>query len=121
MTAAHAYEYEIPERAPAPIEAVEQAEGGKVVYLTRSGRRIAAVVPHTVAEQNDLDDPESFWEAQRDLVRAVCRRMWRTVEGEDECTRQAMREPIERTLEQIQDAADVAVASAVARRRARSR
>lgn len=45
MTAAHAHEYEVPEHSPAPVEAVEQAEGGQVVYLTRHGQRVAAVVP----------------------------------------------------------------------------
>ncbi|NBE81026.1 hypothetical protein [Micromonospora rubida] len=117
MTAAHAYEYEIPEHAPAPVEAVEQAEGGKVVYLTRKGRRIAAVVPTSVAEQNDLDDLEAFWEAQENQVREACRRMWKAVANEDEGTRQAMRESIERILEEIEDAADAAIASAAVARR----
>ncbi|MGW4461558.1 hypothetical protein [Micromonospora sp. NPDC004704] len=47
MTAAHAfeYEYEVPEHSPAPVEAVERAEHGNVVYLTRHGQRFAAVVP----------------------------------------------------------------------------
>lgn len=45
MTAAHAHEYEVPEHGVAPVEAVEQAEGGQIVYLTRGGQRVAAVVP----------------------------------------------------------------------------
>ena len=49
MTAAHAEEYEVPPRAPAPAGAVEAAEGGEVVYLTRRGERVAAVVPPDVA------------------------------------------------------------------------
>lgn len=117
MTAAHAYEYEIPEHAPAPVEAVEQAEGGEVVYLTRRGRRVAAVVPTSVAEQNDLDDLEAFWEAQESQVREACRRMWAAVTSEDEGTRRAMRESIERILEEIEDAADAAIASAAVARR----
>jgi hypothetical protein len=36
MTAAHAHEYEVPEHSPAPVEAVEQAEGGQIVYLIDS-------------------------------------------------------------------------------------
>ncbi|WBB75378.1 hypothetical protein O7602_07645 [Micromonospora sp. WMMD1128] len=45
MSAAHAYEFEVPEHSPAPAEAVDRAVDGNVVYLTRSGRRVAAVVP----------------------------------------------------------------------------
>ena len=49
MTAAHAEEYEVPPRAPVPPGAVEAAEGGEVVYLTRRGETVAAVVPPDVA------------------------------------------------------------------------
>lgn len=50
MSAAHAYEFEVPEHSPAPTEAVDRAVDGNVVYLTRSGRRVAAVVPAERAE-----------------------------------------------------------------------
>ncbi|WBB78990.1 hypothetical protein O7606_22800 [Micromonospora sp. WMMD882] len=109
--------YEIPEHAPAPVEAVEQAEGGKVVYLTRKGRRVAAVVPTAVAEHSDLDDLEAFWEAQENQVREACRRMWAAVADEDEDARRAIRESIDRILEEIEDAADAAIASAAMTRR----
>jgi hypothetical protein len=49
MTAAHADEYEVLPSAPAPAGAVEAAEDGEVVYLTRHGERVAAVVPPEVA------------------------------------------------------------------------
>ncbi|MEV0003894.1 hypothetical protein AB0H28_16605 [Micromonospora sp. NPDC050980] len=52
MSAAHAYEFEVPEHSPAPTEAVDRAVDGNVVYLTRSGRRVAAVVP---AERSQAD------------------------------------------------------------------
>jgi antitoxin (DNA-binding transcriptional repressor) of toxin-antitoxin stability system len=41
--------YELPPHSPAPADAVEAAEGGEVVYLTRHGQRVAAVVPPEVA------------------------------------------------------------------------
>ncbi|WP_434741862.1 hypothetical protein [Micromonospora sp. SH-82] len=111
MTAAHAFEYEIPEHAPAPVEAVEQAEGGKVVYLTRRGRRVAAVVPTAVAEQSDLDEVEAFWERQESQVAAACRRMWAAVADEDEGIRDVMRQSIERIMSGIEDEADAAIGS----------
>lgn len=117
MTAAHAHEFEIPEHSPAPVEAVEQAEGGNVVYLTRRGRRVAAVVPTAVAEQGGLDEIEAFWERQERQVAAACRRMWESVADEDDSTRQAMRESIDRIMEEIEDAADAAIAGAAAARR----
>lgn len=43
--------------------------------------------------------------------------MWAAVADEDEGTRQAMRESIERILEEIEDAADAAIASAAMARR----
>lgn len=110
MTAAHAYEYEVPEHSPAPVEAVEQAESGNVVYLTRRGQRVAAVVPPAVAEHHDLDDVETFWESQERQVVAACRRMWAAVAGDDEGTRAAMRQSIDRILSTFEDSADAAIA-----------
>jgi antitoxin (DNA-binding transcriptional repressor) of toxin-antitoxin stability system len=49
VTAAHAYEFEVPPHGVAPADAVNAAEGGQVVYLTRRGRPVAAVVPPEVA------------------------------------------------------------------------
>jgi antitoxin (DNA-binding transcriptional repressor) of toxin-antitoxin stability system len=40
-----AYAYELPPDDRAPADAVHQAEGGQVVYLTRHGQRVAAIVP----------------------------------------------------------------------------
>lgn len=48
MTAAHAA-YEVPAHTPVPADAVDAAEGGEVVYLTRDGEPVAALVPPDVA------------------------------------------------------------------------
>src|SRR5882724_9923839 len=47
VTSAHAYER--PPDSSAPVEAVDAAEHGAVVYLVRGGRQIAAIVPPVVA------------------------------------------------------------------------
>jgi antitoxin (DNA-binding transcriptional repressor) of toxin-antitoxin stability system len=47
VTSAHVYE--LPPHTSAPAEAVEAAEHGQVVYLTRNGEPIAAIVPANVA------------------------------------------------------------------------
>jgi antitoxin (DNA-binding transcriptional repressor) of toxin-antitoxin stability system len=47
MTSAHAYE--LPPHTSAPAEAVDAAEHGQVVYLTRNGEPVAAIVPADVA------------------------------------------------------------------------
>lgn len=47
MSAAH--DFELAPHAAVPAEAVDAAEHGEVVYLTRNGETIAAVVPADVA------------------------------------------------------------------------
>ena len=47
MSAAHAFE--LPPHAGVPAEAVEAAEHGQVVYLTRNGEAVAAIVSADVA------------------------------------------------------------------------
>ncbi|MBN1174502.1 MAG: hypothetical protein JXA67_20205 [Micromonosporaceae bacterium] len=49
MTAAHSYAFELPPDDPAPADAVAAAESGEVVYLTRHGATVAAIVPPEVA------------------------------------------------------------------------
>jgi antitoxin (DNA-binding transcriptional repressor) of toxin-antitoxin stability system len=49
MTAAHSHAFEVPPDNAAPADAVAAAEGGEVVYLTRSGAPVAAIVPPDVA------------------------------------------------------------------------
>jgi antitoxin (DNA-binding transcriptional repressor) of toxin-antitoxin stability system len=74
MTAAHAFEYEVPPHAPAPADAVDAAEGGQVVYLTRHGQMVAAVVPLDVATAGyaavtALEDAADIREAREALAR----------------------------------------------------
>jgi hypothetical protein len=45
MTAAHAFEYEVPEDDPRLRAIVDSTTSGNVVYLTRFGAHVAAVVP----------------------------------------------------------------------------
>jgi antitoxin (DNA-binding transcriptional repressor) of toxin-antitoxin stability system len=47
VTAAHAFE--LPPDSEVPAAAVDAAEHGQVVYLTRKGKRIAAIVPTAIA------------------------------------------------------------------------
>jgi antitoxin (DNA-binding transcriptional repressor) of toxin-antitoxin stability system len=49
MTAAHSHAFEVPPDNLVPADAVAAAEGGQVVYLTRSGTPVAAIVPPDVA------------------------------------------------------------------------
>jgi antitoxin (DNA-binding transcriptional repressor) of toxin-antitoxin stability system len=42
-------DFELPPHAAVPAEAVDAAEHGQVVYLTRNGEPIAAIVPADVA------------------------------------------------------------------------
>jgi antitoxin (DNA-binding transcriptional repressor) of toxin-antitoxin stability system len=74
MTAAHAFEYEVPPDSPAPADAVEAAVEGEVVYLTRRGRTVAAVVPVEVAAAGAaaltaLEDAIDLREAREALAR----------------------------------------------------
>ncbi|HWE89519.1 MAG TPA: hypothetical protein VG317_08675 [Pseudonocardiaceae bacterium] len=46
-TAAHAFE--VPPHSAALAQAIDAAEHGEVVYLTRNGEQIAAIVPTQVA------------------------------------------------------------------------
>lgn len=47
MSAAH--DFELPPHADVPAEAVDAAEHGQVVYLTRNGEPFAAIVPADIA------------------------------------------------------------------------
>jgi antitoxin (DNA-binding transcriptional repressor) of toxin-antitoxin stability system len=67
VTSAHAYE--LPPHTSAPAEAVEAAERGQVVYLTRNGQNTAAIVPPDVATAGAaaieaLEDAEDLRAAQ---------------------------------------------------------
>lgn len=49
MTVTSAHAYELPPHTSAPAEVVDEAAHGQVVYLTRNGEPIAAIVPADVA------------------------------------------------------------------------
>jgi antitoxin (DNA-binding transcriptional repressor) of toxin-antitoxin stability system len=109
--AAHAYEYEVPPHGAAPAEAVEAAEGGQIVYLTRAGRRIAALES---AEQRlaRLQRIAEFWKQREQETAQAARGMWDIVTsvGADSRTQQQVRTLIDRMMEQVEDAADHAAA-----------
>jgi antitoxin (DNA-binding transcriptional repressor) of toxin-antitoxin stability system len=71
VTAAHAFE--LPPHSAAPAEAVDAAADGQVVYLTRDGERIAAIVPAEVAAAGAaaieaLEDAEDIRAARASLA-----------------------------------------------------
>ena len=49
MTAAHSHSFEVPPDNLVPADAMAAAEDGQVVYLTRRGAPVAAIVPPDVA------------------------------------------------------------------------
>jgi hypothetical protein len=66
VTAAHAYE--LPPHEGVPAEIVAVAIGGDVVYLTRGGEAVAAVVPADAAEYLEaLEDAADVIAARRAL------------------------------------------------------
>jgi len=67
VTSAHAYE--LPPHEGVPAEAVDAAVGGEVVYLTRGGEPIAAVVSADAAEYLEaLEDAADIIAARRALA-----------------------------------------------------
>lgn len=111
--AAHAYEYEVPPDGAAPAEAVEAAEGGEVVYLTRAGRRVATLES---AEQRHerLQRIAEFWKRREEETAEMCREGWEGIvaAGTSEPLRSRMRAMFDRMIEQAEDAADNAAADA---------
>jgi antitoxin Phd len=78
---------------------------GTVTYLTRRGRRLAAIVP---AGRIAADEAE----AREEAVAEACRVLWRSVAGTDVTTRAEVRKVIDRLMEEAEDAADVAASDA---------
>jgi prevent-host-death family protein len=65
--ASHAYE--LPEDETVPADAVREAAGGEVVYLTRNGTPVAAVVSADAAEYlQALEDAADTIAARRALA-----------------------------------------------------
>ncbi|MEU8158132.1 hypothetical protein AB0B94_31140 [Micromonospora sp. NPDC048986] len=109
MTAAHAYEpdeYEVPEHGTAPVEAVDRAVDGQVVYLTRAGQRVAAVVPPEQAA--DQQAVEAVVQVVTDLIKLDPQRardtilgLLRSVPAPSTATQQAIREELIDFLDDI--------------------
>jgi antitoxin (DNA-binding transcriptional repressor) of toxin-antitoxin stability system len=59
-------DFELPPHADVPAEAVEAAEHGQMVYLTRNGHPIAAIVPPEAIEA--LEDAEDIRAARAALA-----------------------------------------------------
>ncbi|WP_329108843.1 hypothetical protein OG792_09435 [Micromonospora sp. NBC_01699] len=109
MTAAHAHEYEVPEHAPAPVEAVDRAVDGQVVYLTRAGQRVAAVVPPEQAADRQAVD--AVVQVVTDLIRLDPQRaritiltLLRSVPAPSTATQQEIREELIDFLDDIDSA-----------------
>ena len=65
--ASHAYE--LPADETVPADAVREAAGGEVVYLTRNGTPVAAVVPADAAEYLEaLEDAADIIASRRALA-----------------------------------------------------
>ena len=69
------------EQAPAVADAAHEAAGGKVVYITEGGQRLAAIVPADYAADlaEDLADAQA---AQESLAEAGDNVSWEQVKGE---------------------------------------
>jgi antitoxin (DNA-binding transcriptional repressor) of toxin-antitoxin stability system len=113
MTAARAYEYEVPPHGVAPAEAVEAAEGGQVVYLTRAGRRVATLES---AEQRlaRLQRITEFWRQREQETAEMCREAWEGIVAANasDRVRERIRTALDRMMQQVEDAADNAAADA---------
>jgi prevent-host-death family protein len=81
------------------------AYAGVVTYVTRRGRRLAAVVP---AARLAADAAR----AREAATAQTCRQLWASVAGADAATRAGVRAVIEELLAAAEDAVDVAAADA---------
>jgi prevent-host-death family protein len=81
------------------------AYSGGVTYLTRGGRRLAAVVP---AFQAAADHAAALEE----VTVETCRRLWQAVASADEATQDVVRGAIDQLIEHAEDTADIAAAEA---------
>ncbi|MFD2081358.1 prevent-host-death family protein [Actinopolymorpha cephalotaxi] len=79
---------------------------GSVTYLTRRGRRVAAIVPLARAAADEAKVREA-------AVAAACRELWSSVQEADQATKERVRQVIDRLIETAEDAADEASVAAV--------
>ena len=109
--AAHAFEYEVPDHGTPPVEAVEAAERGNVVYLTRDGRRFAAV--ESVEERlRRLTARADELERREALVADHCRQMWAAARDWDPAQKQVLKLFLDRFMDTAEDEADHAFVDA---------
>jgi len=81
------------------------AYAGTVTYLTRRGRRLAAIVSATQLAADEA-------KAREVATAEACGQLWRSVADADEATRERVRSVIDALIEEVEDAADVAAAEA---------
>jgi antitoxin Phd len=79
---------------------------GSVTYLTRRGRRVAAIVPLARAAADEAKASEA-------AVAAACRELWASVQDADDATKARVRQVIDRLVEAAEDASDLAAIGAV--------
>jgi antitoxin (DNA-binding transcriptional repressor) of toxin-antitoxin stability system len=109
--AAHAEEYEVPPHGAAPAEAIEAAESGQIVYLTRLGRRIATIEPAQLHLAQLQRRAEEAKEVEEHTAR-MCRVMWDGLVAIDESTRQEVRDLLDKAMALAEDMADKAAVEA---------
>ena len=83
----------------------EATYAGTVTFLTRRGRRIAAIVPLEQAMASET-------RAREAAVAATCRAVWLSVQDADAATKNLVREAIDRLMDQAEDASDIAAVDA---------
>ena len=93
-----------PHEGRAPAVAVEAAEGGQVVNLTRAGRRIATLES---AEQRleRLQHIAEFWKQREEEAAEICREAWdgTLAANASERVRQRVRAALDRIMQQAED------------------
>jgi prevent-host-death family protein len=81
------------------------AYGGESTYITRRGQRLAIVMsPAQLAADRAR--------AEQEAVVRTCRQLWRSVASANQTTRDVVRKLIDQTVEDAEDAADIAVVAA---------
>lgn len=83
--------------------------GGTPTHLTRRGRRLAVIV----SEAQLAADAADAVKVQEEAVAEACRRIWLGIQDSDEQTQEAVRGIIDRLMEAMEDASDLAAIDAV--------
>jgi prevent-host-death family protein len=83
--------------------------GGTPTHLTRRGRRLAVIV----SEAQLAADAADAVKAREEAVAEACRRIWLGIQDSDEKTQEAVRGIIDRLMEAMEDASDLAAIDAV--------